>query len=101
MSEAAYADAIYYAYATFISGAKAMLLSESKKANNQMSIIRAFDEHFVTTGAVAIDGGFEAHVLRIKEHEPTKDFAKTYIASAERFLQQVQKLREQQLATPS
>ena len=101
LAQEAYADSIYHAYAAFVGAAKALLLSEDKRVNNQMSIIRAFDEHFVATNVLPIPGGFESYVLRIRENEPTEAFAKEYIASAQKFIEQVHQVRDRQLATAS
>ena len=92
-----YSDAIYHAYNVFVGAAKALLLSENKKSNTQMDIIQAFDEHFVNTGALPIEGGFKEMVLAISKNEPTEVFAQRYIAAAENFLKRVHQVRDQQL----
>ena len=96
-----FADAIYHAYNVHVGAAKALLLSEDKKSNTQMDIIRAFDEHFVDTGVLAIEGGFAQQVLQINRNEPTKDFAQHYLRLATEFLAQVHRVRDQQLTTLS
>ena len=101
LAKEAYADAIYHAYNVFVSAAKALLLSENKKSNTQMDIIRAFDEHFVATGILPIEGGFENKVLQINKNEPTEAFAQNYVASAAEFLKQVHQVRDQQLVATS
>lgn len=101
LSKQSYADAIYHAYNVFVGGAKALLLSESKKSNTQMDIIRAFDTHFVETNVLPLEGGFEQHVLRINKHEPTKEFATDYIASAAEFLKNIHQVRDKQLLATS
>lgn len=101
LAKQSYADAIYHAYNVFVGAAKALLLSENKKSNTQMDIIRAFDEHFVATGVLPIQEGFEQQVLQINKNEPTEEFARDYVASAVTFLQQIHQVRDQQLITTS
>ena len=101
LAKNAYADAIYQAYNVFVGSAKALLLSENKKSNTQMDIIQAFDEHFVTTGVLSVEGSFKNQVLQINKHEPTEVFAQEYVASAEAFLQQIHRVRDQQLTPVS
>jgi sulfite reductase (ferredoxin) len=43
-----WSDAIYHAYAGYVNGAKALLLSENQKTNNQAGIIDLFDSVFET-----------------------------------------------------
>jgi sulfite reductase (ferredoxin) len=97
LARAAYADAIYHAYNVQVGAAKALLLSEDKKSNTQMDIIRAFDEHFVTTGIFPIEGGFAQQVLQINKNEPTETFARQYVTQASEFLERVHQVRDQQL----
>ncbi len=101
LARGSYADAIYHAYNVYVGAAKALLLSEDKKSNTQMDIIRAFDEHFVTTGVLPIEGGFANQVLQINKNEPTPTFARNYLASATDFLAQVHRVRNQQLTPVS
>ena len=101
VAKQSYADAIYHAYNVFVGAAKALLLSENKKSNTQMDVIRAFDEHFVTTGVLPIPDGFENQVLQINKNEPTEEFAKNYVVSATTFLKQIHQVRERQLVTTS
>lgn len=92
-----YADAIYYAYNTFITGAKALLLSEDVTTNTQISILKAFDEHFASKEVVAFEGSFEEHVLQVNQHEPSESFAAHYMQSAAEFLTKVKQIREKQV----
>ena len=101
IAKESYADAIYHGYNVFVGAAKALLLSENKKSNTQMDIIRAFDTHFVTTDTFSLDGSFEHLVLQINKNEPTKDFAQRYVQSAAEFLEKVHQTRDQQLLTTS
>ena len=91
------ADAIYHAYTSFVTGAKALLLSAEVRCNTQARIIADFDEFYVGTGLVPVEGGFEAHVLRMRTEVPTTAFAKTYVADAAAFLAAVVAERDRQL----
>ncbi len=51
-----WADAIYHAYNTFISSAKALLLDKNVNSSTQTGIIREFDNHFINTGEIKING---------------------------------------------
>jgi sulfite reductase (ferredoxin) len=82
----AWADAIYHAYNTFISSAKALLLDKSINSSTQTGIIKEFDINYVTTGEFELDGTFSDLVLQINKNEPSEEFAKTYIAAANEFL---------------
>ncbi len=101
LARGTYADAIYHAYNVYVGAAKALLLSEDKKSNTQMDIIRAFDEHFVSTGIMPVKGGFADEVLQINKNEPTPTFARNYLQSATAFLAEVHRVRNQQLTPVS
>ncbi len=92
-----YADCIYYAYATYVVSAKALLLSEDIKCNTQAGIIKDFKEQMVDTSKFAFEGDFSEAVLRINKNEPSKEFAQKYIDDAEEFLKHVIKHREASL----
>jgi sulfite reductase (ferredoxin) len=83
--EGAWADSIYWSYAVFVSGAKALLTSKDVNCNTQHGIINDFDTHFVQTGLAEGIADFKAHVLRINKNEPSEAFAKQYLADAEKF----------------
>ena len=92
-----FADAIYYAYSTFVIGAKALLLSRDIKCNTHKGIINDFQTHFVTAGVFANLEDFSDLVLQIRKYEPNEAFANDYLKQAEAFLQLVIKTRELQL----
>lgn len=92
-SESRWADAIYHAYTGFVSSAKALLLSEDVACNTQVGILRDFDRTFVQTGKFAFTPDFETHVLDMKNHEPTKDYAKEYLRQAREFHRSVTEFR--------
>ena len=97
LREGIYADSIYNAYTSMITGAKAVLLSEDHRCNTQASIIRDFDEKLVQENKVFLTSDFESYVYQINQNEPTRDFAESYLEDAEKFMEQIQKYREQQV----
>ena len=89
-----FADAIYHAYNTFISAAKAILLTEDIKTNTQISVLREFDKVLTAKEVFTFQGSLEEYVLRINQYEPNKEFALAYIQDAEVFLQAIKAYRE-------
>ncbi len=90
-----WADAIYHAYNTFISSAKAFLLDKNVNSSTQTGIIREFDNHYVNTGEISINGSFNDLVLQINQNEPSREFAESYIGQAANFLETVKAKREE------
>jgi len=95
LPRAEWADAIYHAYNAFITAAKALLLDKNVNSSTQTGIIREFDNHFVNTGEIKIEGNFNDLVLQINKNEPSESFAKTYIKEAGDFLDAVKIKREE------
>jgi sulfite reductase (ferredoxin) len=92
----AFSDGIYYAYSSFVQGAKALLLGESLSGNTQIGIINDFDKHFVATGKFSFgDSDFKTQVLLINTSEPTESFANAYFRDAQSFYNQAQAFRQQ------
>ena len=89
-----YADSIYHSYNVFIGTAKALLLDKGIACNTQISIINDFDKNFVTTGLFELGSTFKAHVLKINQHEPSKEFAERFHLEAKSFLGKAQAYRE-------
>ncbi len=98
LADAIYSDAVYYAYSSLVNSAKALLLAEKKKTNNHAGIISQFDEIFVTTGKIELEGTFEALIYQLQQNAPTKEFAAAYIESATQFLNKVQVYRTAEIA---
>ncbi len=94
----AYADGIYHTYSSFVNAAKAMLLDKQIHSSTQIGIIKDFDTHFVDTGDFNLGQRFSELVLQMSKNEPTEDFAKTYYAQAQQFLEQTKVQREVVLA---
>lgn len=93
-----FAATIYYAYSTFVIGAKALLLSEDIRCNTHIGIIRDFDKHMVLTGKFLPANNFEVQVLQINHHEPEKSFAAKYLEEASEFLAKINEYRTSQVA---
>ncbi|MBS1502085.1 MAG: nitrite reductase [Bacteroidetes bacterium] len=90
----AYADAIYHAYNVFISGAKSLLLDKNINIGTQIGMMKEFDAQYVAKGEFPLNGTFSDMVLEINKHEPSEEFARTYLASAIEFLDAVKAKRE-------
>jgi len=90
-----WADAIYHAYNTLISSAKALLLDKNINSSTQTGIIREFDTHYISTGEISLDGTFNDLVLQINKNEPSESFAKTYLQQAANFFTAVKAKREE------
>jgi sulfite reductase (ferredoxin) len=92
-----YADSIYHTYSFFVSAAKALLVDKQVLCNTHNGIINDFDKHYVATGLFTFDGGFRAHILRINENQPTKEFATLYLNDAIKFAQITSTFRQKVL----
>jgi sulfite reductase (ferredoxin) len=92
-----WADGIYHAYNTFISGAKALLLDKNINSSTQTGIIKEFDNQYVSTGEISLTGTFSELVLQLNQNEPTQAFAEQYIKQASAFLKAVKAKREELL----
>ncbi|MDB4918920.1 nitrite reductase [Mucilaginibacter sp.] len=90
-----WADAIYHAYNTFISSAKALLLDKSINTSTQTGVIKEFDNNYISTGEIQIDGSFSDLVLQINKNEPSEAFATAYLQQAGEFLNTVKIKREE------
>lgn len=101
LERASYADAIYHAYNTFVTGAKALLTSESINCNTQIKILQDFDSNLAAKANFTDGKSFEETVLQINKNEPNKDFALLYVSQAARFLEAVHKYRQSQLVQSS
>ncbi|MCI9846641.1 HEPN domain-containing protein [Flavobacterium pectinovorum] len=93
-----WSDAIYHAYAGFVNGAKALLLSENEKTNNHAGIIDLFDKVFVESGKIQLATTFRELVYQINTVAPSEAFAKQYIQEGIQFFDTIEKYRAQELA---
>jgi sulfite reductase (ferredoxin) len=97
LGHAYFADSIYHSYNVFVSTAKALLLEKEVACNTQIGMINDFDKHFVTTGVFTFPTDFKTFVLRINQHLPEEEFAKSYFAEAQVFIEQAREFRTRQL----
>lgn len=96
--EARYADAIYYAYSSFIHVAKALLLDKDVACNTHIGILNDFATHYGEQKEFSFPGGFKEFVLRINQHEPEHAFAEAYVASGRAFLDEAKAYREAEVS---
>jgi len=90
----AYADSIYSSYTTQVVGAKALLTGEGVNCNTQIGIINDFEEHLVKSGKFFLaSGSFSKQLLRMSEHEPTKEFAAEFLTEAKEFVAKIKEFR--------
>ncbi len=94
----AWADSIYHSYSTFVSTAKAWLLTQEINCNTQHGIISDFDKHAVQTGLVPLPGDFKTLVMQINANEPGEAFARKYLDEATDFLKTIFSIRLKQQA---
>jgi sulfite reductase (ferredoxin) len=71
------------------------LLDKNINSSTQAGIIKEFDNHYITTGEIKINGSFNDLVLQINKNEPSEEFAKIYIKEAADFLITVKAKREE------
>ncbi len=93
-----FAASAYYAYSTFVIGAKALLLSEDVRCNTHIGILKDFDKHFVDPNKFLGLDNFESLVLQINQNEPSETFATTYLDQANTFLEKVIEYRNKQVS---
>lgn len=97
LADKKWAESIYYSYASYVIGAKALLLSEDIKCNTQRGIISDFQTSMVEEKNFPFNGNFEDHVLQINKNEPSKEFAEKYFQDVEKFLSNVIDYRNKQM----
>jgi sulfite reductase (ferredoxin) len=93
-----WSDAIYHAYAGYVNGAKALLLSENEKTNHQAGIIALFDTVFVETHKIDLKSTLKELVFQINQNEPSEEFAQKYIQEAIGFFENIESYRAKDLA---
>ncbi len=92
-----WSDAIYLAYAGFVNGAKALLLSENQKTNHHAGIIDLFDTVFIETNKIELKSTFKDLVYQINQNEPSEEFAAKYIQQATAFFEAIEAYRAKEL----
>lgn len=96
--EKKWSDAIYHAYAGYVNGAKALLLSENQKTNNQAGIIDLFDTVFTETNKINLKSTLRNLVYQINQNEPSEEFAQKYLQEAISFFETIEDYRTKDLA---
>lgn len=92
-----WADSIYHSYAAIVNTAKAVLIGENIKTNTQSGIIRDFDQYFVESGLIHMEGTLSDLVYKIKSNKPESSFAQYYFQEAKRFYALIDNLRTKAL----
>jgi sulfite reductase (ferredoxin) len=98
MAEGRWADSIYHHYAGLINSAKAILLSEDISTNSYANIIAQFDEAFVASGKIKLEGTFAEKVYQINQREPTEEFANAYAKQAFEIYGLLKNYREEEVS---
>jgi sulfite reductase (ferredoxin) len=98
LAEGRWADSIYHHYAGLINSAKAILLSEDISTNSYANIIAQFDEAFVASGKIKLEGAFAEKVYQINQQEPTEDFASAYAKQAFEIYGLLKNYREEEVS---
>lgn len=88
-----WAHAIFYAYNTFIIGAKALLLEREIQCNTHRKIIEDFQMLIQEDGFSNFSDSFSEDVLSINGHNPTESFAASYTDKANTFLNSIKVYR--------
>ncbi len=94
LNEGRWSDSIYHHYAGLINAAKALLLSDDTSANSYANIISLFDEKYVKTGKINLDGSFADKVYQINQHAPSPEFAHAYANQAIEVYNRLKSYRE-------
>lgn len=97
LEQGRWSDSIYHHYAGLINAAKALLLSEDTSTNSYANIISLFDEKFVETGKINMEGTFAEKVYQINQYEPTEEFAKAYAKQAMEVYSLLKTYREEEV----
>lgn len=92
-----WAASIYYSYQSIVNSAKALLTAEKVKTNTHASIIKDFDELYVASGKITLEGSFENIALQLNKNEPSETFAKSYLEDAKTILQRLEAYRKLEL----
>ena len=88
-----FSDSIYQSYTGIINTAKAVLIGENIKTNTQAGILKDFDQYFVSSGLIQMNGTLTDLVYEIKNTEASFEFAELYFEKATKFYQLIDTLR--------
>jgi len=96
-----WADSIYQSYTGIINTAKAVLIGENIKTNTQAGIIKDFDQYFINSDLIQMDGTLSDLVYKIKNTEASAEFAQDYLDKAQHFYKLIDTLRTNTLKDES
>lgn len=88
-----WSDSIYHSYSAIINTAKAVLIGENIKTNTQAGIIKDFDQYFIKSELIEMDGNLSDLVYEIKQNEASAKFAEKYLEAAIKFYKLIDTLR--------
>jgi len=86
-----YSDSIYYAYASMVNTAKALLITEDQKTNTHAGIIADFETVFASK--IELDKPFTQFIYQLQNNEPTLEFAQKYASDAQLFYKKADEYR--------
>jgi sulfite reductase (ferredoxin) len=95
LTTGAWANSIYFSYASRIRAAKALLTTQTAKINSHHSIIDAFETHFPSYQSLE-DKPFGEVTRLLNSTSPSENFAKKYYAEATHTLSWIKKFRDAQ-----
>ena len=96
-----FSDSIYQSYTGIINTAKAVLIGENIKTNTQAGILKDFDQYFVSSKLIQMNGTLTDLVYEIKNTEASFEFADLYFEKATKFYQLIDTLRTNALKDES
>ena len=97
LEQGRWSDCIYHHYAGLINAAKALLLIEDVSTNSYANIISLFDEKFIESGKINLEGTFAEKVYQINQNDPSEDFAKAYAKQAMEVYSLLKTYREEEV----
>ena len=96
-----WSDSIYQSYTGIINTAKAVLIGENIKTNTQAGIVKDFDQYFISSGLIHMEGTLSDLVYEIKNSVASNEFAQYYLEKANKFYQLIDALRTNTLKNES
>lgn len=96
-----WSDSIYHSYSAIINTAKAVLIGENIKTNTQAGIIKDFDQYFIESELIEMEGSLSDLVYEIKKNEASSEFAEKYLEAANNFYKLIDTLRTNALKDES
>ena len=101
LEEKKWADSIYHSYTALLNTAKAVLIGENIKTNTQAGIINDFDQYFVHSKLIQMEGSFTDLIYQIKREEASESFSRKYLDDAKQFYKTIDNLRSKALKNES